>query len=65
MEHKHKQDAPLGHNVSLINSIGTTSLLAAAFLEDCDMNRAAEAVVTVADMARCALNILIEEVSGE
>jgi len=49
---------PLGHNVSLTNSIGTTSLLPAACLEDCDMKRAAEAVVTEAEMARCMLNIM-------
>ncbi len=51
--------SPLGHNVSLTNSIGTTSLLAAACLADCDMNRAAEAAVTVAEMARCALNMVV------
>ena len=50
-------DVPLGHNVSLISSIGTTNRLAAACLEDCDMNRPAAAVVTVAEIALCALNI--------
>jgi len=52
----HQMYSPLGHNVSLTNSIGTTSLLPAACLEDCDMKRAAEAVV--AEMARCMLNIM-------
>lgn len=54
---------PFGHKVSLTNSIGTTSLLAAC-LEDCDMKRAAEAdvTVTVAEIARCMINMV--EVCG-
>lgn len=52
---------PFGHKVSLTNSIGTTSLLAAC-LEDCDMKRAAEADVTVAEIARCTINMV--EVCG-